>query len=76
MAGQEDEKKPEKDKRAGGWRWWVGIILIGAAAVLVLLGISDRLATVFACVVSGIAPLVITYIVGWIILPKGKPQEQ
>ena len=35
-----------------------------------------RLATVFACVVSGVAPLVITYIVAWIILPKGKPQEQ
>jgi phage shock protein C len=35
-----------------------------------------RLATVFACVVSGVAPLVITYIVAWIILPKGKPQQQ
>jgi len=35
-----------------------------------------RLATVFACVVSGVAPLVITYIVAWIILPKGKPQEE
>ena len=35
-----------------------------------------RLATVFACVVSGVLPLVITYIVGWIILPKGKPQKQ
>ena len=35
-----------------------------------------RLATVFACVVSGIAPLIITYIVAWIILPKGRPQQQ
>jgi phage shock protein PspC (stress-responsive transcriptional regulator) len=35
-----------------------------------------RLASVFACVVSGVAPLVITYIVAWIILPKGKPQEE
>ena len=35
-----------------------------------------RLAMVFACAVSGVAPLVITYIVAWIILPKGKPQEQ
>jgi phage shock protein C len=35
-----------------------------------------RLATVFACAVSGVAPLVITYIVAWIILPKGKPQEE
>ena len=35
-----------------------------------------RLATVFACVVSGIAPLIITYIVAWIILPKGKPLEE
>lgn len=35
-----------------------------------------RLATVFACVVSGIAPLLITYIAAWIILPKGKPQDQ
>ena len=35
-----------------------------------------RLATVFACVVTGIAPLIITYLVGWIILPKGKNQEQ
>ncbi|MHC4665549.1 MAG: PspC domain-containing protein [Planctomycetota bacterium] len=35
-----------------------------------------RLATVFACVVSGVAPLVVTYIVAWIILSKGKPQEQ
>ena len=35
-----------------------------------------RLLTVFACVVTGIAPLIITYIVGWIILPKGKDQDQ
>jgi phage shock protein C len=35
-----------------------------------------RLATVFACAVSGVAPLVITYIVAWIILPKGKPLEE
>jgi phage shock protein C len=35
-----------------------------------------RLMTVFACIVSGVIPLIITYIVGWIILPKGKPQEQ
>jgi len=35
-----------------------------------------RLATVFACVVTGIVPLVITYIVGWIILPKGKEQDK
>ncbi|NIP25077.1 MAG: PspC domain-containing protein [Phycisphaerae bacterium] len=35
-----------------------------------------RLATVFACIVSGVIPLVVTYLVGWIILPTGKPQEQ
>ena len=35
-----------------------------------------RLATVFACIATGVAPLVITYIVGWIILPKGKEQDQ
>jgi phage shock protein C len=34
-----------------------------------------RLAMVFACIVTGILPLVITYIVGWIILPKGKEQN-
>lgn len=35
-----------------------------------------RLAAVFACVATGIVPLVITYIVGWIILPKGKDQSE
>jgi phage shock protein C len=35
-----------------------------------------RLATVFACIVTAVAPLVITYIVGWIILPIGKDQDK
>jgi len=35
-----------------------------------------RLAAVFACVVSGVLPMVITYIVAWIILPKGRPPEE
>ena len=35
-----------------------------------------RLATVFAAIVSGIFPLIITYIVGWIILSQGRPGEQ
>lgn len=35
-----------------------------------------RLATVFACVISGIFPLIITYIVAWIILPKGRPLDE
>ena len=35
-----------------------------------------RLATVFAAIISGVVPLLITYIVGWIILPKGRPSEE
>ncbi len=35
-----------------------------------------RLAAVFACVISGVLPMVITYIVAWIILPKGRPPEE
>ena len=48
----------------------------GLAEEFAIDGNMVRLATVFACVVSGVAPLVITYIVAWIILPKGKPQEE
>jgi len=35
-----------------------------------------RLAAVFAVLVTGIFPLVITYIIAWIILPKGRPPTQ
>jgi len=30
-----------------------------------------RLVAVFLCVATGILPLVITYLVGWVIIPKG-----
>ena len=33
-----------------------------------------RLAMVFAMVVTGVLPLGITYLVGWMILPKGRPE--
>ena len=33
-----------------------------------------RLAMVFAMVVTGVLPMVITYLVGWMILPKGRPE--
>ncbi len=33
-----------------------------------------RLLFVFVAIATGIAPLVITYIVGWIIIPEGKPE--
>ena len=29
-----------------------------------------RLATVFVCLVTGIVPVVVAYIVGWLIVPK------
>ena len=35
-----------------------------------------RLAVVFACVISGLLPMVATYLVAWIILPKGRPPEE
>ncbi len=35
-----------------------------------------RLAFVFASLVSGIFPLIITYLVAWFILPKGRPPEE
>ena len=34
-----------------------------------------RLAFVFVCLATGIAPLLVTYIVGWIVVPKGTPQQ-
>ncbi len=33
-----------------------------------------RLLFVFVTIATGIAPLVITYIVGWFIIPEGKPE--
>ena len=33
-----------------------------------------RLATVFLCIVTGIIPLLVTYIIAWIIIPD-KPAE-
>ena len=35
-----------------------------------------RLATVFATIVTGVFPLIITYLVAWIILPKERPPEE
>jgi len=35
-----------------------------------------RLMVVFGCVVSAVLPIVVTYLVGWIILPKGRPPEE
>jgi len=34
-----------------------------------------RLAFVFLGVATGVLPLVVTYIVGWIIIPEGLPQQ-
>ena len=33
-----------------------------------------RLMLIFACVVTAVFPISITYLVGWMILPKGKPK--
>ena len=33
-----------------------------------------RLVTVFLCVATGILPVLVTYIVGWMVIPK-KPTE-
>ncbi|MHB9154706.1 MAG: PspC domain-containing protein [Endomicrobiales bacterium] len=35
-----------------------------------------RLLFVFLGIATGIAPLVITYIIGWIIIPEGPPPEK
>ncbi len=35
-----------------------------------------RLAAVFAAIMTGIAPLVITYLVGWWIIPEGSPANE
>ena len=34
-----------------------------------------RLAFVFVCLATGMVPLVVTYVVGWIVVPKGTPQQ-
>jgi phage shock protein C len=34
-----------------------------------------RLALVFLCIVTGIVPLVVAYIVGWIIIPPAPAQQ-
>jgi phage shock protein C len=34
-----------------------------------------RLALVFLCIVTGILPLVVAYIVGWIIIPPAPAQQ-
>jgi len=35
-----------------------------------------RLAFVFVCLATGVAPLLVTYIVGWVILPTGSLPER
>lgn len=34
-----------------------------------------RLAFVFLCLATGVVPLLVTYIMGWIMVPKGLPQQ-
>ncbi len=34
-----------------------------------------RLGAIFLGVATGVLPLVVTYLVGWMILPKGPPKE-
>ncbi|MGC9363341.1 MAG: PspC domain-containing protein [Fidelibacterota bacterium] len=33
-----------------------------------------RLLMIFATIATGVAPLVITYLIGWVIIPEGKPE--
>ncbi len=33
-----------------------------------------RLLTIFATIATGVAPLLITYAIGWVIIPEGKPE--
>ena len=35
-----------------------------------------RLAVVFLTVVTAIMPMLVTYLVGWMILPKGRPNKE
>ncbi len=35
-----------------------------------------RLMVVFGSIVTAVLPVVITYLIGWIILPKGRPMDK
>jgi phage shock protein C len=50
-------------------------ICAGAAEILNLDVTLVRLALVFLCVITGFAPLIVTYLVGWFIIPLKSQQE-
>lgn len=56
--------RSQSDKKIAG-------IFGGTAEVYDLDPSLLRLLAVFLCIATGIVPLVITYLVGWVIIPKG-----
>ncbi len=56
--------RSEKDKKIAG-------ICGGLGEIFSIDSTLIRLVFVFVCLFSGVLPLVVTYIVGWIIIPVG-----
>lgn len=56
--------RSEKDRRLGGLCGGLGELFNVDPTLL-------RLATVFLCIITGVIPVVFTYIVGCIIIPQG-----
>ena len=59
--------RSERDTKLAG-------ICGGLAEELGIDGNIVRLMLVFACIVTAVFPIAITYIAGWIILPVGRPE--
>lgn len=53
----------DKDKKIAGICAGVGEMLDIDATII-------RLAFIFACALTGVFPLIITYLVGWVIIPE------
>ena len=53
----------EKDKKIAG-------ICTGVAEMLEVDPTIVRLAFIFACALTGVFPLIITYAIGWVIIPE------
>jgi phage shock protein PspC (stress-responsive transcriptional regulator) len=58
--------RSKKDRKIGG-------ICGGIAEYFDVDSTLVRLAAVFLCFVTGIAPLLLVYIIGWIIIPEKRP---
>ena len=56
----------EKEKRIAG-------ICAGIGEILEVDPTIVRLISIFACVLTGFAPLIVTYAVGWLIIPEKSP---